>query len=59
MASKSTYRQNKQQLDQISSAVTGQEETREQLSDVYAAGTSDGIVRLEEGTIDISDSKKK
>lgn len=36
-----------------SSTKQGQDITREQLSDVYAAGTSDGVVLLKNGTMHI------
>jgi len=36
-------------------ALSGQETTDEQLSDVYAAGTSDGIVQLADKTVAVDD----
>ncbi|MCS7460420.1 DUF4025 domain-containing protein [Paenibacillus doosanensis] len=45
------------QSSQRPSAKQGQAVTKEQLNDVYAAGTSDGVVQLENGTMDISGSE--
>ncbi|WP_079911903.1 hypothetical protein [Paenibacillus sp. 32352] len=50
MESKSASTQNKQSQSQAS-RLEGQEITQEQLSDVYNAGTSDGNVQLESGTM--------
>jgi hypothetical protein len=35
--------------------LSGEALTREQFSDVYAAGTSDGVVQLDEGEMKIED----
>ncbi|WP_282942004.1 hypothetical protein [Paenibacillus sp. RC67] len=57
---KSVSRQNNQQNRQSIANAAGQQKTKEQLSDVYAAGTSDGLVQLENETISLAqDSKEK
>lgn len=45
----------RQALDGAASA-SENETTKEQFNDVYAAGTSDGLVQLEEGVIRVPES---
>lgn len=55
----SSTQKNKEQNHQYNSNTAGQEKTKEQLSDVYAAGTSDGLVQLENETISLGRADTK